>query len=638
MSMFRQLWLAILASTLMALTGSLLVSMLSARSYLESQLSIKNTDNATALALSLSQSKPDDVMMELVVSSLFDGGHYEVVKVTNPQGQTVVERMSTEADLGAPAWFANLLPIHAQPGQAKISNGWSQLGVVTLVSQSRFAYEALWNSAKEMAVALVLAGLAGGVMSTLVLRRLRRPLNAVIDQAKSISQRRFVSIQEPEVPELRQLAAAMNTTVARLKSMFEEEAARLELVRREANFDSLTGLANRAHFMARLRQAVDAEESGGGLLLLIRMADLVGINRRLGRAATDEFLKIVGACVYQSALKNSSGVPARMNGADFAVLLPGEKAGMSAANELLKALQVVAAPYVALHETAWVGVGWFARGVDIGGLLSRVDSALASAEATGTNAIREAEADEDDEMPRTVDQWSTMIRRALDKKWAKLNAFPVLTLDGRLSHSECPLRLMFDERGEWLPAGRFLPFAERLKLTSALDLAAIRLGLDELRTNESLPGLAINLSASSLEDPSFHTRLLALIHEEKGLASRLWLEIAEGGAWQHLDAFRQLCKALKAAGCRTGLEHFGHHFSQIGYLHDLGLDYLKVDSSFIRGIDSNTGNASFLKGLCSIGHNIGLQVIAEGVSTRAEWDTLLLLGFDGVTGPVIQIT
>ena len=127
----------------MALAGSLLVSMLSARAYLESQLSIKNTDNATALALSLSQSNPDAVTVELVVVSLFDGGHYELVRVTSPQGQIISERIGSDTNLGAPAWFAQLLPIRAQAGQAQISSGWKQFGTVTLISQSRFAYAAL---------------------------------------------------------------------------------------------------------------------------------------------------------------------------------------------------------------------------------------------------------------------------------------------------------------------------------------------------------------------------------------------------------------------------------------------------------------------------------------------------------------
>jgi EAL domain-containing protein (putative c-di-GMP-specific phosphodiesterase class I) len=195
---------------------------------------------------------------------------------------------------------------------------------------------------------------------------------------------------------------------------------------------------------------------------------------------------------------------------------------------------------------------------------------------------------------------------------------------------------MFDEKGEWLPAGRFLPIAERLKLTSELDLMAVSLGIQQLRGQPELPGLAINLSASSLGDAKFSARLLDLIGKAQEAAPRLWLEFAEGGALKHLSEFKALCRALKEAGCRVGLEHFGHHFSQVGRLHDLGLDYLKVDSSFVRNVDINHGNAAFLKGLCSIAHSIGLQVFDEGVVTVHELETLHVVGFDGATGPAIR--
>ena len=277
MSMYRQLWLAIIVSTLLSLGGGLLASLLSARGYLESQLSIKNTDNATALALSLSQGNPDAVMVDLVVASLFDRGHYELIRITDPAGKVMAQRIAPSGDLDAPSWFAHALPIRAHAGEAQISSGWKQFGTVTLVSHSRFAYGALWKSAYEMVLALSVAGLVGGYLGSMVLRRLRGPLNTVIEQANAITQRRFVTVEEPQVPELKQLAVAMNTTVGRLKSMFEEEAGRLEAVRREANFDALTGLANRSHFMARLRQSLDSEDAVGGSLLLIRLADLVGI-------------------------------------------------------------------------------------------------------------------------------------------------------------------------------------------------------------------------------------------------------------------------------------------------------------------------------------------------------------------------
>lgn len=636
MSMYRQLWLAIVASMLLALGGSLLASLLSARGYLESQLSIKNTDNATALALSLSQGNPDAVMADLVVASLFDSGHYELIRITDPTGKAIAERISDAKDAGAPKWFIHLLPIAATPGQAQISSGWKQFGTVTLVSHSRFAYGALWKSAYEMVLALGVAGVVGGLLGSMVLGRIRKPLNTVIEQAKAITQRRFVTVEEPKVPELKQLAVAMNATVGRLKGMFEEEASRLEVVRQEANFDPLTGLANRSHFMARLRQCIDAEDSVGGGLVLVRLANLAEINRRLGRAATDDFLKTAGKVIAACAASVPNGAGARLNGADFAVLLPAERAGLAAAQQLLRRLVQVSAPFVDGQASAWLGVGQFVHGEDMGGLLARVDLALATVEAEHADGVREAVQDTADEMPRTAEQWSVMILRALEHGWVRLISFPVVNAEGGLSHRECPLRLMFDEKGEWLPAGRFLPVAERLKLTPALDLAAVQLGLKELRAQPQLNGLAINLSASSLQDLQFRPRLLALIDAHKDVALRLWLEVSEAGALQHLPAFKALCTELKGRGCRTGLEHYGHHFSQIGLLHELGLDYLKVDASFVRGVDANAGNAAFLKGLCSIAHNIGLQVLAEGVATSAELSALVGLGFDGATGPGVH--
>ncbi len=89
-----------------------------------------------------------------------------------------------------------VLPIKALPGQAQISSGWAQLGTVILKSNSSFAYAALWQSVIEMAMAVVFAGMVGGYLGSMILRRLRRPLQTVIDQAQAITDRRFVSIAD----------------------------------------------------------------------------------------------------------------------------------------------------------------------------------------------------------------------------------------------------------------------------------------------------------------------------------------------------------------------------------------------------------------------------------------------------------
>ena len=637
MSMYRQFWLALFTSMLLAFGGSQIASLLSARAYLESQLSIKNADNASALALSLSLSNPEPATIELTTTALFDSGHYELIRVVDPEGHQIVERVGVVDDRDAPQWFMRWLPIHATPGQAKINNEVQQVGTVTVVSHNHFAYAMLWGSVWPTIAAMTFACLVGGSLGAIILGRLKAPLQAVIDQATAITERRFVTIDEPAVPELKHLALAMNATIRRLRTMFQDEAARLETLRREANFDPLTGLANRNHFMARLRQALDAEDAGEGTLLLIRLADLAGVNRRLGRDTTDEFLRCAGEVIAECPAVGSQGLAARLNGADFAILLTGESDAQATASGLLAALIEAGRPFVNDRAVAWIAIGRFGQGTDIAALLARVDRALATAEVEGGNSIYEAVVDVASPLPRNADQWSQVITRALDGQGLRLGSFPVLDTCGRLSHRESPLRLLTTENGEWLTAGSFLPIAERLKLTPALDLAAVTLGLQDLRSEPELAGLAINISASSVANASFRERLLHLLGVHAEESSRLWLEISESGALRHLAAFRELCLALRASNCRIGLEHFGHQFSQIGVLHDLGLDYLKVDASFVRGIDSNRGNAAFLKGLTGIAHSIGLQVLAEGVATEQEWLILMELGFDGATGPAISV-
>lgn len=635
MSMYRQLWLAFMVSMLLALTGGLLASMLSARHYLADQLTMKNKDNANALALTLSQSEPDPVAVDVVVASMFDSGNYELIRITTPSGQLITERVDAGMQKDAPDWFVAALPIEALPGEALILSGWKQFGKVTLVSHSRFAYGALWESAYEMALALALAGLVGGILGTLVLHRLRKPLDAVIEQAHAITDRRFMTIEEPAVPELRQLARAMNASVTRLKTMFEDEAQRLENMRREANYDHLTGLANRSYFLARLCEAAQADDADGGMFCIARLAHLGEVNQTLGRKDTDQLLKDYAGVLARTASRYPEAMAARLNGADFALLLPGQTWSAAEAEELLQSLTRAAAPYLPPQASTWLACGNFPRGLDNETILAQADLALAAVEAEGRNGVRIIALHLDEEAPRGSEEWSRLIHRALDNHWVRLVSFPVTDFAGQLLHRECPLRLMFDAQGEWQPAGRFLPVAERLRLTPQIDLAAVALGLQELQTSPTLGGLAINLSASSIQSPQFRQQLQELLQRHPA-TPRLWLEVAESGVLAHFEAFALLCNSLRPLGCKLGIEHFGRQFSEIGRLHPLGFDYLKVDASFIHGLDSHPGNQSFLKGLSAIAHGIGLQVMAEGVTTQAELQALQAIGFDGATGPAVK--
>ncbi|MDR2452341.1 MAG: EAL domain-containing protein [Candidatus Accumulibacter sp.] len=638
MSMYRQLWLAIITSMLLALGGSLLASLLSSRSYLEAQLSQKNTDNATVLALALSQGGVDALTVELAVSALFDSGHYELIRVVDPIGRNIVEKRMESGDSDVPSWFVKYLPLAAAPGYAQISDGWKQFGTITLVSHDRYAYRALWQGALRISGSLVIACVIGGLLGTLILLRLKAPLAAVVEQARAISERRFTTIGEPDVPELKQLAVAMNGTVLRLKTIFEEEAARLEAVRREANFDVLTGLANRAHFMAHFDGAARGEDSAGGVLFIVRIARLAEVNRSLGREATDALLQRFGAVLREFSGKYPEALGARLNGADLALLMPAEVVPETVGEPLLKRLVQEAAAFRESPQepvVTWLSGGGFAHGMAPATILAQIDAALAACESDGRNALRIVDIRSAGGVPSTARDWSENIQGALDRGWIRLAAFPVMCFDDVPLHDECALRLKFDADGEWLPAGCFMPQAERLQLTARIDLAAVRLGLGELEARPDLAGLAINVSARSLQSPSFHRELLALLAPHPA-APRLWLEVAESGVLVHLEAFGELCRELKSIGCRIGIEHFGHHFSEIGRLYGVGIDYLKVDAIFVRDLHANLGNQTFLRGLATIARNFGITVIAEGVVDKRELEALAATGFDAATGPCVR--
>ena len=108
-------------------------------------------------------------------------------------------------------------------------------------------------------------------------------------------------------------------------------------------------------------------------------------------------------------------------------------------------------------------------------------------------------------------------------------------------------------------------------------------------------------------------------------------------AFRHLENFKHLCKRVTASGCKIGIEHVGHQLSDLGNISDIGVDFLKIDASFVRDIDNNVANQTLLRTLCTVGHSIGVKVYAEGVRTNEEWATLQELGADGATGPGITL-
>ena len=176
MSLMRQIAWLVLGVVLAALVGAVGLSTLSLRQLMQTQLTLKNADNAQSLALALSQQQGDVELIKLLVSAQFDTGAYEFVRWRGAKGETLFERSGAPKPGQSPAWFRNLVAIEADPGVAQLSNGWNAIGAVELRSHAGYAHDALWLASRRLLAWLLMVGIVAAVLAWAGLRRIRRPL------------------------------------------------------------------------------------------------------------------------------------------------------------------------------------------------------------------------------------------------------------------------------------------------------------------------------------------------------------------------------------------------------------------------------------------------------------------------------
>jgi EAL domain-containing protein (putative c-di-GMP-specific phosphodiesterase class I)/GGDEF domain-containing protein len=630
MSLMRQIGLLLVAVLLLALAGAVGINLASTRDALQTQLRLKNSDNAQNIALALSQQRGDAQLMTLLLATQADTGFYSRMRFVGADGNTVFDREASTQPQRAPVWFARLLPIESSPGVAQVSDGWRALGRIEVVSHVAYAHDELWRGGSRAVLLLAALGIAAIALAAAGVRRIRRPLDNTVAQANALVEGRYLLVDEPDVPELKRVAQAMNGMVERVRRLFESQAAQVEALRREAHEDRLTGLPHRAHFMQRFTALLgdDAHAEGGGLLL-IRVADLADVNRELGREATDRALRAL-ADVLRSASQQDGALAGRLNGADFALALPTPTARDAVAN-------IAAALRTALADSGerfvvQLGAALWSHGAapNAGGLLARADLALARAEGLGSFSA-EIDADADTSLAAGEQGWHRHLQDALAERRARLAEYVVLDRGGAISHLECPLRVQLGKDGAFESAARWLPLASRSRLLPAIDLLAVRLALTAIAADGR--ARAINLALASLSDGAFTTQLRQLLVDMPRGARGLWLEVGESAALGHFDLVRAFASLVRPLGVRFGLEHAGHQLYRAPRLYELGLDYVKLDVALVRGAAHDDAARRFVAGSVALLRALPVTVCAEGVDDADDAAALWECGVEAITGP-----
>ncbi|MFN3880760.1 MAG: EAL domain-containing protein [Nitrincola lacisaponensis] len=641
MSLIRQLWIAVVLMMSIAFISSFSISTYKAKAYFEEQLLLKNIDNAGSLALTLSQIEKDPVMLELLIAAQFDTGHYQRIELLDPEGQPLQQKIYQGEDpSGVPQWFQRIAALDIEPGVAQVQDGWFQYGTLYVESHTRFAYQALWTTTRDLLLWFLLVALAAGSLGTLILKLITRPLDDVVQQAEAIGGRRFILSREPRTLEFGRVVKAMNILSDRIRLMLDSERKRLEEMRYKNQHDALTGLANREYFFTQLDTRLDSDDQDSQhALVLIRVRHLATLNQQLGHRQTDALLtgvaEAIQATLQELPDKFTQADAGRLNGSDFALLLTDASDLAAVSEGLLHNLVALSAQYEQGPQLP-LAASYFSPADNRASLMMKLDTLLAQAEQREMTCSEITLATQSTLRFHNADEWRMVLTEALMRERVRAEHYPVVALDGSLIHREVMMRM--ELQGQLHTAGFFIPWARRLGMLPELDVAMVAYQLKQLRDRSITGPLAINLSAETLADLIAVNRLQSELQQAGNLAEQLSFEVSERCVVQHPQVFREFCRQIKPLGCQVGLERAGADFARITNLQELGLDYIKVDHAFVAGLAGNISNQNFLRGLATLGHSIGLQVIADGVREAELRDLLESLGLDAWTGPAVTET
>jgi len=408
----------------------------------------------------------------------------------------------------------------------------------------------------------------------------------------------------------------------------------LDQLRYDAEYDALTGLANRSRFLHRLELALEeaaGQPGSGPAVLLLDLNRFKEVNDTLGHDVGDRLLRAVGARI--AAVVPAQATVARLGGDEYAVLLPrcaaGEADALSVAGAVHQALdQPFPLDGFNLDASAAIGAAYSTEGgLDATTMLARADIAMYAAKKA-LLPVQTYSAELDQTTPRRLALVGEL-RHAIDHGGLVLHYQPQVALSTHtLAGVEALVRWQHPLHGLIYP-DEFIPLAEHTGLITALTTVVLDTALGQCRVwldQGRRIGVAVNISVRGLIDSAFPDEVAAVLAATNVPASLLTLELTEGSVMTDPSRTLPVLQALHELGVELSIDDFGTGYSSLAYLSQLPVDEVKIDKSFVMQMGSDASSCTIVHAVVDLGRNLGLRVVAEGVEDEASREALTQMG------------
>jgi diguanylate cyclase (GGDEF)-like protein/PAS domain S-box-containing protein len=411
-------------------------------------------------------------------------------------------------------------------------------------------------------------------------------------------------------------------------------------IEQQANYDTLTGLANRSLLQDRLEQALLTAASYNTRLAVV-FVDLDRfkfINDSLGHHIGDELLKTM-ADRLESCVRDCDTV-ARLGGDEFVVLITGQTEPNIIRGIIERMLASVAQPWIIeqgeFDVSCSIGVALYPNdGTDAQTLLKHADSAMYRAKESGRNNFQFFTRELNALMTERL-ELESKLRRALERDQFLLHYQPRVDLDnGKIIGAEALIRWKLPDQGVIAP-GRFIPLAEETGLIVPIGKWVLRAACAQNKAWQDAGHepivVSVNVSARQFRQDNL-VRTVAEVLEETGLEPRyLELELTESMVMHDPAQLIAMLNEIERLGVQIAVDDFGTGYSSLSYLKRFPVDRLKVDRSFVEHLATDSDDATIVRAIISLGHNLGLKVVAEGVEHEDQRRFLRLNKCDEAQG------
>jgi diguanylate cyclase (GGDEF)-like protein len=427
------------------------------------------------------------------------------------------------------------------------------------------------------------------------------------------------------------------TVVAMASQRLRRQAAEKE---EQALSDGLTGLPNRTMFTGLVQSTLTGagRRRHSGAVMLMDLDRFKDVNDTLGHHNGDLLLQRI-ASRLDSVLRNTATV-ARLGGDEFAILLTDVNDRQQIVPVVRRILKVLEEPVVvgglALQVEASIGIAMFPEhGRTVDAVMRAADVAMyvTKEQRSGYEFYDEERHEHRHDAGRLA--LIGELRRAMDETELVLFYQPKVALStGKVKGVEALARWHHPERGLLSP-DEFIPLAERSNLLRPMTLYLIDTALRQANAWRSKGieiSVAVNLSMQNMLDLRLPNDLARLLTSWRLPAGSLELEITESTIMADHRRATTILSRLSKMGVRLSIDDFGTGYSSLAYLQELPVDAIKIDKSFVMEMHEDAGNATIVQSTVDLGHNLGLEVVAEGVETVESYNTLAQLGCDYAQG------